>query len=99
MRRPTQFALIFGSTSIRASALRDPDHTLVAATKATITPEAVVFDGNWSQVYRGRINDQFEDFGKSKPAASKHDLRDAIEATLAGQASRRAGHQGNWLLH
>ena len=65
--------------------LRDPDHTLVAATKATITPEAVVFDGNWSQVYRGRINDQFEDFGKSKSAASKHDLRDAIEATLTGQ--------------
>jgi hypothetical protein len=65
--------------------LRDPDHTLVAATQATITPEAVVFDGNWSQVYRGRINDQFEDFGKSKPAASKHDLRDAIEATLTSQ--------------
>jgi cytochrome oxidase Cu insertion factor (SCO1/SenC/PrrC family) len=65
--------------------LRDPDHTLVAATKATITPEAVVFDDNWSQMYRGRINDQFEDFGKSKPAASKHDLRNAIEATLTGQ--------------
>jgi hypothetical protein len=67
------------------SALRDSDHALVAATKATVTPEAVVFDRNWAITYRGRINDQFEDFGKSREAPTKHDLRDAIAATLAGK--------------
>jgi hypothetical protein len=66
-------------------ALRDPDHTLVAETEATVTPEAVVFGSDWSIAYRGRINDQFEDFGKSREVPTKHDLRDAIAATLAGQ--------------
>ncbi|HEX3599005.1 MAG TPA: redoxin family protein, partial [Lacipirellulaceae bacterium] len=46
--------------------LRDPKHALVAEVGATVTPEAAVFDGNWNIVYRGRINDQFEDFGKSR---------------------------------
>jgi hypothetical protein len=65
--------------------LRDPEHTLVAQTGATVTPEAVVFDGSWQMTYRGRINDQYEDLGKARANSSKHDLRDAIEATLAGQ--------------
>jgi peroxiredoxin len=65
--------------------LRDPEHTLVAQTGATVTPEAVVFDRNWQMTYRGRINDQYEDLGKARANSNKHDLRDAIEATLAGQ--------------
>ena len=65
--------------------LRDPEHTFVAQTKATVTPEAVVFDGNWSIAYRGRINDQFEDFGKMREMATKNDLQEAIAATLAGK--------------
>jgi peroxiredoxin len=65
--------------------LRDPEHTLVAQTGATVTPEAVVFDGSWQMTYRGRINDQYEELGKPRANSSKHDLRDAIEATLAGQ--------------
>jgi cytochrome oxidase Cu insertion factor (SCO1/SenC/PrrC family) len=65
-------------------ALRDVDHTLAARTQATVTPEAVVFDRDWTITYRGRINDQFEDFDKMRNAPTKHDLRDAIAATLAG---------------
>jgi cytochrome oxidase Cu insertion factor (SCO1/SenC/PrrC family) len=65
--------------------LRDPEHTLVAATGATVTPEAVVFDGKRKMVYRGRIDDRNSDFGKASSVAVKHDLADAIEATLAGQ--------------
>src|SRR5262245_44581015 len=34
-------------------AVRDPEHSLVALTGATVTPEAVVFDKNWRIVYRG----------------------------------------------
>jgi hypothetical protein len=66
-------------------ALRDMDHTLVAKTEAGVTPEAVVFDSDWKITYRGRINDLFEDFGKMRDKPSKHDLRDAIADTLAGQ--------------
>ena len=67
------------------AALRDPEHTLVAKTKVTVTPEAVVLDREWKIKYRGRINDQFEDFGKSREVPTKHDLRDAITSTLDGK--------------
>ncbi len=65
--------------------VRDPHHSLVALTGATVTPEAAVFAGDRKMTYRGRIDDRNADFGKSAPEAAKHDLADAIEATLAGQ--------------
>ena len=66
-------------------AFLDPEHQLVAATRATVTPEAVVFDAQRKRVYRGRIDDLFVDFGKSRSEASTHDLEDAILATLDGR--------------
>ena len=36
-------------------------------------------------VYRGRINDRFPRLGDSRAQARVHDLREAIEATLAGR--------------
>jgi peroxiredoxin len=66
-------------------ALRDPEHTLVAATGATVTPEAVVFNAKRSITYRGRIDDLYADFGKVRSAPTQHDLADALEATLAGR--------------
>ena len=65
--------------------LRDPDHTLVAQTGATVTPEAVVFDGEWRIAYRGRINNEKVELGKSRTSSIRHDLQEAIEATLAGR--------------
>jgi len=41
--------------------------------------------------YRGRIDDRVQDFGKIRPEASAHELRDAVEAVLAGSIPRRAG--------
>jgi cytochrome oxidase Cu insertion factor (SCO1/SenC/PrrC family) len=64
--------------------IRDPEHTLVAKTGATVTPEAVVFNRDWKLAYRGRVNDLYVDLGTARPAATKHDLEDAIVATLAG---------------
>ncbi len=66
-------------------ALRDMKHELAMATGATVTPEAVVFDHDWKVAYRGRINNQFEDIGKCRDKATTHELRDAIEAALAGR--------------
>lgn len=65
-------------------ALRDPKHGLVKFTGATITPEAVVYAGGRVQ-YRGRIDNRFVDFGVDRPAATEHDLHDAIAAILAGK--------------
>ncbi|HMF96613.1 MAG TPA: hypothetical protein VKE96_20070 [Vicinamibacterales bacterium] len=65
-------------------ALRDPTHALVKAVGATITPEAAVYAGGRVR-YRGRIDNRFVDFGVDRPAATEHDLRDAIAAILAGK--------------
>jgi len=64
---------------------RDPDHALVKKTQATVTPEAVVFDNRNRVVYRGRIDDRFVELGRERPAATKHDLRNALNAVLAGK--------------
>lgn len=68
-------------------ALRDPQHELVKATQATVTPEAAVFvagpDGP-RMVYRGRIDDRYVDFGRSRPAPTTRDLRDVLQALAAG---------------
>lgn len=66
-------------------ALRDTKHDLVKFTGATITPEAAVYDGKGALKYRGRIDDRYSAVGIEKATATKHDLQDAITATLAGK--------------
>jgi hypothetical protein len=66
-------------------ALRDPRHELVELTKATVTPEAAVFNVAGRIVYRGRIDDRYVDFGVQRPAPTRHDLEDALTAVLAGK--------------
>jgi thiol-disulfide isomerase/thioredoxin len=72
-------------------ALRDPRHALVERASATITPEAAVFDRAGKLVYHGRIDNRYEDFGRSRPAASTHELEDAIAAAIKGSAPA-SGH-------
>lgn len=67
------------------TALRDVKHELVKRAGATITPEAVVYDGQGRMTYRGRIDDRYSAVGIEKAVATRHDLRDAIAATLAGK--------------
>ena len=49
-----------------------------------MSPEAAVFAADGSIKYRGRINDLYVDLGKKRNAATTHDLRDALDAVLAG---------------
>jgi redoxin len=67
-------------------ALRDPDHSLVKEAGAKVTPEAVVFDTKGALVYRGRIDNLYESFGRSRPAPTTHELEDALQAALTGHA-------------
>jgi hypothetical protein len=66
-------------------ALRDPKHILVMQSQIEITPEAAVFDRQHQLVYHGRIDNLYEDIGRSRPAATTHELQDAIQAALRGQ--------------
>ncbi len=65
--------------------LMDTAHALVKRAGATITPEAVVFSAEGKILYKGRIDDRYVDFGKSRPAATTTDLRNALDAILAGK--------------
>lgn len=66
----------------------DPDHALVKTAQATIAPEAAIFGNGNRLLYRGRIDDRFVELGRERPAATTHDLREALNAALSGRAIR-----------
>ena len=66
-------------------ALRDPTHVLVKHAGATMTPEAAVYGAAGRLAYRGRIDNRYVRLGLARPAATTHDLRDALTALLAGK--------------
>jgi hypothetical protein len=67
-------------------ALLDPKHELVKLARATITPEAAVFDRMRTLAYHGRIDDKFVSLGVERPSATRRDLFDALTAVLQGRA-------------
>ncbi|MGH9510817.1 MAG: hypothetical protein ACRD2U_01640 [Terriglobales bacterium] len=75
-------------------AVRDPGHVLVKEAHAEFTPEAAVFDRKGTLVYRGRIDNLYVTFGRSRQAPTTHELEDAIQAALAGRAPANSNVQG-----
>jgi hypothetical protein len=65
--------------------LRDPQHELVELTRASITPETAVFVNGNELVYRGRIDNRFVDFGKTRTVTTTHELRDVLKSAVAGK--------------
>ena len=64
---------------------RDPTHKLVTWAQATVTPEAALSrDG--TLVWHGRIDDRYADVAHERPAATTHDLEDAVAALVDGRA-------------
>lgn len=63
----------------------DPEQKLARLHRPRVTPEAIVFARDGNVAYRGRIDDTYTDYGKRRPEPTTHDLRDALEAVLAGQ--------------
>lgn len=70
-------------------AWRDPRHALVAHAQITITPEVAVFTRAGALAYRGRIDDRYVTLGLERPAATTHDLADALTSVLAGAPVRQ----------
>ena len=71
-------------------ALRDPKHHLVKKAQATKVPECAVFNRAGELIYHGRINNRYADFGRARPQATEHELRDSIEAALTGRKPPKA---------
>ncbi len=64
--------------------VKDFDHECVKTLGVKRTPEVVVLDGKRKLRYRGRIDDQNR-HGGVRPEPSRHDLKEALDAVLAGQ--------------
>jgi hypothetical protein len=64
----------------------DRAHALVKATGAAITPTAVLIKPDESIAYRGRIDNFYAAIGKQRRVVTEHDLRDALDAVIAGRA-------------
>lgn len=72
--------------SLRCPVLLDSQHTLVKALGATKTPQAFLLGADGKPVYRGRINNLYADYGQRRQTVTQHDLRNALDAVLAGKA-------------
>jgi thiol-disulfide isomerase/thioredoxin len=66
-------------------ALRDPQRALVGQSHVQVTPEVAVFNARSRLIYHGRLDNWYEDFGRSRPAPTTHELDDAIRAALSGK--------------
>ena len=63
----------------------DPGGRRAAKSGATLTPEAVVYkDG--TLFYRGRIDDRYVGWGKSRPAPTQHDVAETLDLLIAGKS-------------
>lgn len=74
-------------------ALRDPRHELVKLANVVVTPEVALFDKARALVYHGRIDDRYVNLGVERPAPTRHDLEEALTATLAGSRPKDAATQ------
>lgn len=71
--------------SLQCPVLLDSQHALVKALGATKTPQAFLLGADGKTLYQGRINNLFADYGQRRQTVTQHDLRDALEAVLAGK--------------
>ena len=76
--------------ALPGSVLLDPRHALVKLAGVRTTPEAAVFAPGKRLVYHGRIDNLYVSFGKSRNAATTHDVEAALQAVLDGKPLSRA---------
>jgi hypothetical protein len=70
---------------IKAPVVVDRKHDWVKFAGATRSPEVVVFAPAGEVLYTGRIDDKYAVLGKRRTHVSAHNLRDALDAILAGR--------------
>jgi peroxiredoxin len=70
--------------------LFDPGQALVKLTGATTIPSAAVLAPDGTLLYLGRIDNRVEDFDIRRPEPTRFDLREALDAVLAGKPVRNA---------
>jgi hypothetical protein len=69
----------------RITAAVDRSRAVATRARATVTPQVVVVDRSGAVRYRGRIDNAYADFGRPRQQVTSHELRDALDALLAGR--------------
>jgi thiol-disulfide isomerase/thioredoxin len=82
------------SYAVAFATVDDREQRLVRLASAKITPEVAVFSEQGTVLYRGRIDDRVGDLGFSRPAATREDLREVLEAIAAGKPGPFASRPG-----
>ena len=71
---------------ITSPVFADSEFALARRLEASATPEAFVIARDGSTKYRGRIDNIYAAWGKRRRKPTSHDLRDALDAVLAGKS-------------
>jgi peroxiredoxin len=69
--------------------LFDPRQILVRTAGATVTPEVAVLSPSGNVLYLGRIDNRTEGFDKRRTVTTEFDLKDALDAIVAGKIVAR----------
>jgi peroxiredoxin len=77
---------------VKARVLVDRQQLLARHLGAMTTPEAIVVSAGGEVLYKGRINDLYLGPTKRQRAATTRDLRDALDAILAGRPAATPQH-------
>jgi len=67
------------------AALKDPSHALVRWASVSITPEVAVVLADKTLIYRGRIDDQWVEFGRARPEPEHRDLEELLAMLAADE--------------
>ena len=70
--------------------LNDPRLALARLAGAKVTPEVAVLSPAGEVLYLGRIDNKVEDLTRPRYAATEPELRNALDAVLAGKAPKEA---------
>ena len=58
----------------------DPGNKIARRVSAKVTPEAIIVDAQGQVLYRGRIDDRHQAYGRKRPAPTTNDLQIAMNA-------------------
>ena len=75
---------------LQSPVVLDDRHVWVNMVGVTVTPEVAVLSPKGKVLYVGRIDDRFAALGKRREQPTSHDLRETLDAILAGRAVPRS---------
>ena len=82
---PMEINMFATETKIKTRIFRDYTYEVATQLGATVTPEFFLIDSSANIVYNGLLDDRLLALGNYKQQWSKHYLKDALDATLAGK--------------